>query len=146
MFQNLLIISLICPCLSVLHHLLIPFPVAYHNALFLALSFSTYMQRHQHSHLIPVIKSSPLCWWHPNNYSFCTGNCYHRSKSYQDTISDISSWMTSNRLYLNPSKPEFMLIGIPQQISKISNPSLSLPLYLPLTPTDSARNPGFIFD
>ena len=39
-----------------------------------------------------------------------------------------------------------MLIGLPQQISKISNPSLSLPSNHPRTPTDSARNLGFIFD
>ena len=64
----------------------------------------------------------------------------------QDTISDISSWMTANLLSLNPSKTEFMLIGLPQQISKISNPSLSLPSNHPITPTDSAHNLGFIFD
>ena len=64
----------------------------------------------------------------------------------QDTISDISSWMTANLLSLNPSKTEFMLIGLPQQISKISNPSLSLPSNHPTTSTDSARNLGFIFE
>ena len=64
----------------------------------------------------------------------------------QDTISDISSWMTANLLSLNPSKTEFMLIGLPQQISKISNPSLSLSSNHPITPTDSARNLSFIFD
>ena len=64
----------------------------------------------------------------------------------QDTIFDISSWMTTNLLNLNPSKIEFMLIGLPQQISKISNPSHSLPSNHPITPTDSARNLGFIFD
>ena len=63
-----------------------------------------------------------------------------------DTISDISSWMTANFLSLNPSKTEFMLIGLRQQISKISNPSLSLPSNHPITPTDSVRNLGFIFD
>ena len=42
----------------------------------------------------------------------------------QDTISDISFWMTANLLSLNSSKTEFMLIGLHQQISKISNPSL----------------------
>ena len=54
--------------------------------------------------------------------------------------------MTANLLSLNPSKTEFMLIGLPQQISKISNPSLSLPSNRPMTPTDSACNLGFIFD
>ena len=54
----------------------------------------------------------------------------------QDTISDISSWMTVTLLSLNSSKTEFMLIGLPQQISKISNPSLSLPSNHPITLTD----------
>ena len=39
-----------------------------------------------------------------------------------------------------------MPIGLSQQISKISNPSPSLPSNHPITPTDSARNLGFIFD
>ena len=55
---------------------------------------------------------------------------------FQDTISDISSWMTANLLSLNPSKTEFMLISLPQQLSKISNPSLSLSSNHPMTPTD----------
>ena len=54
--------------------------------------------------------------------------------------------MTANLLSLNPSKTEFMLIGVPQQISKLSNPSLSLPSNHRITPTDSAPNLGFIFD
>ena len=64
----------------------------------------------------------------------------------QDTISNISSWITANLLSLNPSKTEFMLIGLPQNTYKISNLSLSLPLNHPITPTDSTRNLGFIFD
>ena len=64
----------------------------------------------------------------------------------QDVISDISSWMTAHLLCLNPSKTEFMLIGHPQQISKISNPSRSLPSNHHITPTDSACNLGFIYD
>ena len=43
-----------------------------------------------------------------------------------------------------------MFIDLPQQISKISNPSLSLSLSLPTNPliahTDSARNLDFIFN
>ena len=51
--------------------------------------------------------------------------------------------MTAKFISLNPCKIELMLI--PQQISKISNPSLSLPSKLPIAPTDSAHNLGFIF-
>ena len=62
----------------------------------------------------------------------------------QDTISDISSWITANLLSLNPSKTEFMLIGLPQQISKISNPSLSLtsnhPIHLQTLPSTSVSS------
>ena len=54
--------------------------------------------------------------------------------------------MTVKLLSLNPSKTEFMLIGLPQQISIISNPSLSLPSNHPITPTDATRNLGSIFD
>ena len=64
----------------------------------------------------------------------------------QQTISSISSWMFSNRLALNPSKTEFMLIGLKQQLSKISNASLVLDSTPPILPSDSARNLGIIFD
>ena len=50
--------------------------------------------------------------------------------------------MTSNLLCLNPSKTKYMLIGIPKQIYKIPKPPLSNPPNLPITPTDSARNPN----
>ena len=46
--------------------------------------------------------------------------------------------MTGNLLSLNPSKTEFMLIGLSQQTTKTFNPSLSLPSNHPITLTDSA--------
>ena len=54
--------------------------------------------------------------------------------------------MSSNYLTLNPSISEFLLIGLPQQTSKIVNPSLSLPSTKPIMPSLSAKNLGFIFD
>ena len=54
--------------------------------------------------------------------------------------------MTANLLTLNPSKIEFMLIGLPQQLSKIHSPSLFLPPAQPILPCSSARNLGFVFD
>ena len=64
----------------------------------------------------------------------------------QSSVSTISSWMTANLLTLNTSKTEFMLIGLPQQLSKIHSPSLSLPPAQPILPCSSSRNLGFIFD
>ena len=54
--------------------------------------------------------------------------------------------MTANLLTLNPSKTEFMLIGLHQQLSKIHSPSLPLPPAQPILPCSSARNLGFVFD
>jgi len=46
--------------------------------------------------------------------------------------------MTANRLTLNSSKTEFLLIGLKNQLAKIHNSSLDT--------SHSARNLGFIFD
>jgi len=46
--------------------------------------------------------------------------------------------MTANLLTLNPSKTEFLLIGLSKQLAKINNPLL--------TTTHSAQNLGIIFD
>jgi hypothetical protein len=58
--------------------------------------------------------------------------------------------MSANFLMLNPSKTEFLLIGLPKQLSKIENPSLSLSLSMTpsvtLSPVTSARNLVVLFD
>ena len=58
---------------------------------------------------------------------------------------EIDSWRTLNRLFVNPSKTEFLIIGTPQQRSKLpaTTPTFQGTL---LTLTDSIRNLGFIFD
>ena len=57
--------------------------------------------------------------------------------------------MSSNFLSLNPSKTEFLIIGLSQQLSKLRSPTIHLPNDVTLTPVeavDSARNLGVIFD
>jgi len=56
----------------------------------------------------------------------------------QNAIQQISSWTTAKLLTLNSSKTEFLLIGLEQQLAKISSCSLDT--------AHSARNLGFIFD
>ena len=46
----------------------------------------------------------------------------------------------------NPSKTEFLLIGLPTQLAKIENPSLSMTSNTSIKPVASARNLGVIFD
>jgi len=54
--------------------------------------------------------------------------------------------MSSNFLSLNPSKTEFHIFGIPQQLSKLNNSTTHLLSNVILSPVDSARNLGVIFD
>jgi len=54
--------------------------------------------------------------------------------------------MSSNFLSLNPSKTEFLILSLPQQLSKLNNPTIHLPNNVILLPVDSARNLGVIYD
>src|SRR6218665_2106712 len=38
----------------------------------------------------------------------------------RNTITQISAWMTTNVLFLNPSKTEFLIIGLREQLSKLT--------------------------
>ena len=60
-------------------------------------------------------------------------------------LDTVHAWLTSNRLSVNPSKTEFLIIGTPQQRSKLTATTLTFQGTL-LTPSDSTRNLGFIFD
>jgi len=64
----------------------------------------------------------------------------------QTTIDLVSQWMSSNLLSLNQSKTEFLLIGLPVQLAKISDPSLLMPANVVIKPAHSARNLGVILD
>jgi hypothetical protein len=55
------------------------------------------------------------------------------------------SWLTSNRLSVNPTKTEYLLIGTPQQRSKVLSPSITFHGTL-LEPSSDVRNLGVIFD
>ena len=61
------------------------------------------------------------------------------------TRDQVHSWFCANRLVVNPSKTEHLLIGTPQQRSKITNSSITFK-DVSLSPTDSARNLGVVFD
>jgi len=62
------------------------------------------------------------------------------------TIDNVSAWMSANLLSLNESKTALLLIGLPQQLNKVSDPTLAMPSNVTITPKNSARNHGVIFD
>jgi hypothetical protein len=61
------------------------------------------------------------------------------------TLDQVFGWFCTNRLSVNPSKTEYLLIGTPQQRSKVTDSSVFFN-GLALSPTDSARILGVIFD
>src|SRR6266568_9000654 len=61
------------------------------------------------------------------------------------TLDLVHAWFTNNRLCLNPSKTEYILIGSPYQCSTMSSTAISISGNL-LKPVASARNLGIIFD
>ena len=50
-----------------------------------------------------------------------------------DAFNFISNWMSANLLGLNPTKTEFLIIGRPQQLSKLTGHSLPLTCDISLT-------------
>jgi hypothetical protein len=61
------------------------------------------------------------------------------------TLDLAFQWFISNRLSINPSKTEYLLVGTPQQLLKIHSPSLNFQGNS-LAPSDHVRNLGVIFD
>ena len=78
--------------------------------------------------------------------SFSAVDFSHNITHLENTIANVSNWMSSNFLSLNPSKTEFLIFGLPQQLSKLNAPAIHLPNNIILSPVDSARNLGVIFD
>jgi hypothetical protein len=56
----------------------------------------------------------------------------------ENTISMAQKWMSSNFLSLNPSKTEFLIIGLWQQLAKLNHPTICLPNSVTLCPVKSA--------
>jgi len=68
---------------------------------------------------------------------------FSRNITLIENLANVSNWMSSNLLSLNPSKTEFLIFGLQQQLSKLNNPTIHLPNNVILSPVDSARNFGF---
>ena len=79
--------------------------------------------------------------------SFSAGDFSHNIAHLEQTVSNVYNWMSSNFLSLNPSKTEFLVIGLPKQLEKLNHPpNINLPNNVILSPVHSARNLGVIFD
>jgi len=77
--------------------------------------------------------------------SFSSSDSLQSLTKLSSTLDLVHSWFCANRLAVNPSKTEYLLIGTQQQRSKVLNSSVCFQ-NLSLTPTDSVRNLSVIFD
>ena len=77
--------------------------------------------------------------------SFSSSDSAYNLTVLSSTLDSVYSWFTINRLSVNPSKTEFLLVGTPQQRSKLTAMSVSFCGCF-LTLSDSCRNLGVVFD
>ena len=77
--------------------------------------------------------------------SFAASDAPASLRLMSSALGSVNQWFHANRLSLNPGKTEFLLIGTPQQRSKIGDQQL-LFCDSVLKSVDSARNLGVIFD
>src|SRR5438132_6417982 len=77
--------------------------------------------------------------------SFSSSESSQSLNKLSSTLDLVHSWFCANRLAVNPSRTEYLLIGTTQQRSKVTNYSVYFQ-NLSLSPTDTVRNLGVIFD
>jgi len=61
------------------------------------------------------------------NLSFLVLNFSHKISHLENTIANVSNRMPFNFFSLNTSKTEFLIFGLPQQLSKLNNYTISPP-------------------
>ena len=77
--------------------------------------------------------------------SFSPSQSYDSLSLLSSTLDEVYAWLTSNRLSVNPSKTEFLIIGNPQQRNKIQSSSIVFCGNI-ISPSTSARNLGVTCD
>ena len=78
--------------------------------------------------------------------SFSSGDSAAALNGLQSCLASVQSWMSTNKLKLNPDKTEFLLIGNERQRSKYLSMFPIELLGVETYPAKSARNLGVIFD
>ena len=78
--------------------------------------------------------------------SFASGDSAAALNGLQSCLASVQSWMSINKLKLNPDKTEFLLIGNEQQRNKYLSIFPMELLGVKTNPAKSARNLGVIFD
>jgi hypothetical protein len=77
--------------------------------------------------------------------SFCSQDNLTALSHLTSTLDSVHSWLSANRLFVNPDKTEFLLVGTKQQRAKLTSSSLIFKGNN-LSPSSTVRNLGVTFD
>lgn len=77
--------------------------------------------------------------------SFTPNTVNNALNTLSSKLTELHSWFTNNKLIVNPSKTEFLIIGTKQQCQKVESTSLNFQ-GTNITAAEQARNLGIIFD
>jgi hypothetical protein len=126
------------------------FSVVFLKDLFLDLFSSAYtpllsvLSHLIHLQIMICMRMIILTWYSTFSSFSAAADFAYTISHLEQTICNVYNWMSSNFLSLNPS--EFLFVGLPQQLSKLSNPINHLLSNVILSPVHSAPNLGVIFD
>src|SRR5207245_3968055 len=76
---------------------------------------------------------------------FSSSDSVSNLNTLSSTLDAVYTWLSSNCLSVNPSKTEYLLLGNPQQRSKLVSSSIFFRVNI-LTLSDNCRNLVLIFD
>ena len=77
--------------------------------------------------------------------SFSSSDSQSSLATLSSKLNDVHAWLTANRLTVNPSKTEYLIIGTPQQHSKLTSSTVSF-CNTTMSPYCFAHDLGVTFD
>ena len=93
-----------------------------------------------------LLNSEPRMYADDTHLTFASNNIQNINTVLNDDLARVEKWLTANKLTLNASKTEFMLIGSRQRLSTFHNPPSLMIDGAPITQVTSTKSLGVYID
>ena len=93
-----------------------------------------------------LLDSEPRMYDDDTHLTFARNNIQNINTVLNDDLARVEKWLTANKLTLNASKTEFMLIGSRQRLSTFHNPPSLMIDGAPITQVISTKSLGVHID
>ena len=93
-----------------------------------------------------LLNSEPRMYADDTHLTFASNNIQNISTVLNDDLARVEKWLTANKLTLNASKTDFMLIGSRQRLSTFHNPPSLVIDGAPITQVTSTKSLGVHID